>query len=57
MLLRRIKTQKLFYELKLATLESKLRGKTAEVGEMHQQLASLQNTLASEQYKSGRVGE
>jgi hypothetical protein len=56
-LLNRLRTQKLFYEMKTSSLEGKLRAKNEEVNRLSEQLTTLQNTLTSEQFKNACMNE
>jgi hypothetical protein len=56
-LLKRLRKQKLFYELKMSSIEAKLREKSSEIIKLKEELTTLDNTLTSEQYKNAKLSE
>ncbi len=50
--MKKLRVQKLFYEIKVSNLESKIKYKTEEINKLSEQLTTLQNTLTSQQYKN-----
>ena len=56
-LLKRLRKQKLFYEMRINGLEARLREKAGEIIRLKEELTTLDNTLTSEQYKNARLGE
>lgn len=57
LLLKRLRKQKLFYELRLHALEAKLREKSADIIRLRDELTTLDNTLTAEQFKNARLSE
>jgi hypothetical protein len=45
--MKKLRVQKLFYEIKVSNLESKIKYKTEEINKLSEQLTTLQNTLTS----------